>query len=410
MKRIILFFAFIILCGIIMAQESEKPKWGIKFSGFVNTDFFVDSRQIVCYRQGHFLKWPAEEKLDPNNEDINAQASFNILSIRTRARATITGPDVMGAKTSAVIEGSFFGHTNLDLNEFRLRHAFAKLNWENTELLIGQTWHPMFIIACFPAVNSFNTGAPFAPFARNPQFRITHNLGRISLSATALAHADFSTAAGIRGLRNSVIPEMHVQVSFNQPYSENATGVLIGGGAGFKRIVPIIETELGYKTNSGFGSFSTELYSKLTFKRITLKMEGYWGQNSYDLVMLGSYATTSVDAATGINYYTPTSSAAAWVEIHSNNPTWQPGFFAGYTKNLGAGEDISLGSVAGTRGNIDYLYRLSPRLNYNTGKMRFGIELEYTVAAFGTIDRTARVENAVPVGNFRSMLSAFYFF
>ena len=116
MKPITVFIASIILCGTIMAQESDDAKWGIKFSGFVNTDFFVDSRQIVCARQGHFLLWPAEEKLDPNNEDINAQASFNILSIRTRARATFTGPDVMGAKTSAVIEGSFFGHTNLDLN------------------------------------------------------------------------------------------------------------------------------------------------------------------------------------------------------------------------------------------------------------------------------------------------------
>ena len=245
MRRIALLLAALVLCGIMMAQESEEPKWGIKFSGFVNTDYFVDSRQIVCARQGHFLLWPAPEKLDPDGKDINAKPIFNILSIRTRVRGTISGPDVLGAKTSAVIEGSFFGHTNLDLNEFRLRHAFAKMNWEKTELLIGQTWHPMFITSCFPAVLSFNTGAPFAPFARNPQIRITHDLGPISISATALAHADFYTAAGIAGLRNSVIPEMHVQVWYNQPFSENAMGFLICGGAGFKRIVPAIETDLG---------------------------------------------------------------------------------------------------------------------------------------------------------------------
>jgi hypothetical protein len=410
MKKIALFLAASALCGIMTAQESEKSSWGIKFSGFVNTDYFIDSRQIVSARQGHFLLWPAAEKLDPNGEDINAQPSFNILSIRTRLRGTISGPDVLGAKTSAIIEGSFFGHSNTDLNGFRLRHAFAKMNWENTELLVGQTWHPMFITSCFPGVLSFNTGAPFAPFARNPQIRITHDLGPVSISATALAHADFYTAAGIAGLRNSVMPEMHLQLWYMRPSTEDMTGILLGGGAGFKRIVPVIETELGYKTNSGLGSFTAELYGKLTFNKLTWKVEGAWGQNNYDILMLGSYAVTSIDGATGIMQYTPTSAFSGWTEIHSNNTKWQPGLFAGYTKNLGANQDISAGSVAGTRGDIDFIYRISPRMAYNVGKMRFGIELEYTVAAFGTINRSGQVENSKAVGNLRTLLSIFYFF
>ncbi len=410
MKKVVFFLASLLACSLSMAQESEEPKWGIKLSGFVNTDYFVDSRQVVCARQGHFLLWPAPEKLDPNGDDINAKYNFNLLSIRTRVRGTISGPDALGAKTSAVIEGSFFGHSNLDLNEFRLRHAFFKMNWETTELIIGQTWHPMFITSCFPAVNNFNTGAPFTPFSRNPQIRLTKNLGAIKFSVTALAHADFYTAAGIAGLRNSGLPELHLQAWYNKPASEEVVGLLLGGGAGIKRIIPLIETDLGYKTSEGVTGLAAQLYGKLTFRKITIKAEGAYGQNNYDVIMLGSYATTSVDGATGIAYYTPTANAAGWFEIHSNNPTWQPGLFAGYSKNLGAGQDISVGGVAGSRGDIDFAYRISPRLNYNVGKMRFGIEVEYTVAAFGTINRTAGVDNAIPVGNFRTMLSAFYFF
>jgi hypothetical protein len=408
MKKITFIFTMALICSMVMAQEDEKKDWGIKFSGFVNMDYFFDSRQILCARQGHFLLWPLPVKLDPNGEDINAKSSFNMLAIRTRLRGTISGPDALGAKTSGVIEGSFFGHSNLDINEFRLRHAFIKLNWESTELLIGQTWHPMFITGCFPGVLSFNTGAPFAPFARNPQVRITHDLGLLSISAIAFAHADFYTAAGIRGLRNTGVPEFHVQAAYNQSFSE--TSNLIGGGAGYKTIMPAIETEMGYKTNSAFGSFAAELYTKLTLPKLTLKLQGTYGQNNYDVLMLGSFAATSMDAVTGITQYTPTGCYAGWAEIHSNNKKWQPGLFAGYTKNLGANQDITSGTVAGTRGDLDFIYRISPRMTFISGKFRLGLELEYSVAAFGTINQTASVENTTATGNLRTLLGAFYFF
>jgi len=410
MKKIVFLLVTAFACSFISAQEEEKSKWGIKFSGFVSTDYFYDSRQVVCARQGHFLLWPHREKLDPEGVDINARGAFNFLSIRTRARATMTGPDILGARTQAVLEGSFFGHSNLDLNEFRMRHAFVKMNWEQTELLLGQYWNPMFIPECFPAVLSFNTGAPFGPFARNPQIRVSHKLGPIKLSAVAFSHADFASAAGIRALRNSMIPELNVHAQYNKAPGEGSPGILIGGGAGYKKLVPMIETEEGFHTTEGVGSFLTELYGKLTFKKLTIKAEGVIGQNNYDLLMISSFGITSIDPLTGRQTYAPTGSYSVWTEIHSNNPTWQPGLFAGYTRNLGAGQDISAGGIVGTRGNIDYIYRVSPRILYNVGKMRFGLELEYTVAAFGTIDPEGLVLDPKAVGNMRALLGVFYFF
>jgi hypothetical protein len=410
MKKVLFLLIAGFVCRFLSAQEEDKSKWGIKFSGFVNTDYFYDSRQIICARQGHFLLWPHPEKLDPEGVDINARGSFNFLSIRTRIRGTITGPDFLGAKTLGVIEGSFFGHSNLDLNEFRLRHAFVKLNWEQTELLLGQYWNPMFIPECFPAVLSFNTGAPFGPFARNPQIRVSHNMGPIKLSAVAFSHADFASAAGIRALRNSMIPDLNFQLQYLKAPAENSAGILLGGGVEFKRLVPMIETEEGYHTSEGVGSFLTELYGKLTFKKLTIKAEGVIGQNNYDLLMISSFGIKSIDPVTGRQTYAPTGSYSVWTEIHSNNPKWQPGFFAGFTQNLGAGTDISAGGIVGTRGEIDYIYRLSPRLIYNYGKMRFGLELEYTVAAFGTIDPEGMVVDSRAVGNLRTLVGVFYFF
>jgi hypothetical protein len=92
-------------------QEDSEKKFGISFSGFVKTDAFYDSRQTVAIREGHFLLYPAAVKEDPDGKDINAQPSFNILSIQSRLTGKITGPDAFGAKTSGMLEGAFFGHT-----------------------------------------------------------------------------------------------------------------------------------------------------------------------------------------------------------------------------------------------------------------------------------------------------------
>ncbi|MCD4696911.1 MAG: hypothetical protein K8S16_11805, partial [Bacteroidales bacterium] len=158
MKKIL-----IILTAILpfLGNAQDDKKFGIKFSGFVKSDIFYDSRQTVDIREGHFLLYPKNEYLDENGKDINAVSKFNILAIQTRLKGVITGPDAFGAKTSGLIEGAFFGNIGTDINGFRLRHAFVKLSWEKTELLVGQFWHPMFVTSCFPGTVSFNTGVPF---------------------------------------------------------------------------------------------------------------------------------------------------------------------------------------------------------------------------------------------------------
>ena len=85
MKKIFMILVVGIFATIsLQAQDEEgkKPKFGIKLSGFVKTDIFFDSRQVITARQGHFLLYPANENLDANGKDINAKWNYNILSIR----------------------------------------------------------------------------------------------------------------------------------------------------------------------------------------------------------------------------------------------------------------------------------------------------------------------------------------
>ena len=162
--------ALLILPFMLMAQE-EQPKFGIKFSGYVKNDFFFDTRKTVDLLDGAFLLYPDNVRYDRDSLDINAQSSFNILAIQSRLRGDIFGPDAFGAKTSGVLEGEFTGTPGSSTNGFRLRHAFGRLSWEATDLVIGQTWHPLFVEGCFPEIMGINTGAPYQPFSRNPQIQ-----------------------------------------------------------------------------------------------------------------------------------------------------------------------------------------------------------------------------------------------
>ena len=120
-----------------------------------------------------------------------------------------------------VVEADFFGNENaafVDANGFRLRHAYAQLSWKKTQLLFGQYWHPMFVPACYSEVISFNTGAPMQPFSRNPQLRLTRQLGRFSLIAVMAAQRDFTSPGGSNVQRNAALPEFHLQLQYqNRP-------------------------------------------------------------------------------------------------------------------------------------------------------------------------------------------------
>jgi hypothetical protein len=424
MKKILLLF---ILAAPLLLNAQEENKFGIKFSGYVKNDFFFDSRQVESLREGHFLLYPLNVSYDKDSADANAQCSFGILSIQSRLTGNITGPDALGAKTSGVIEAEFFGTSNADINGFRLRHAYVKLNWKNTELLFGQTWHPMFISSCFPEVVSFNTGAPFQPFARAPQIRLTQSFGKFNLMVAAIEQRDFTSngpdGASSKYLRNSAIPDMDLQLFYKKTDEADQTEFIAGAGADYKIIKPRLMTAESYKTKETIGGLSAMVYVKLKTKPITWKIEGVYGQNLYDLTMLSGYAckyeTDSARIAKKDFSYTTLDVFSAWTEIMTNGKKWQFGLFGGYTKNLGSIKNINDWTNATSyfsRGrDINNIFRVSPRVVFNAGKLRLALEGEYTSAAYcrnatKDINSLGEVSNLKSISNIRVLLGVYYFF
>jgi hypothetical protein len=405
MQKIILAFLILIFVSAsLFAQEEKKIK--VDLHGFVKVDYFFDSRQTVAAREGHFLLFPQPASFDLNQNDINATPNFNILAIQTRLNLKISGPDVYGAKSSAFIEGAFFGHSNADVNGFRLRHAFAKLNWDNAELLMGQYWHPMFVTSCFPGVHSFNTGAPFQPFSRNPQVRLTYGK-QFKLIGTLYSQRDFASR-GPNGtsseyLRNSGIPAMNLQVQFS-------TGNLFAGaGIDSKMIKP--ELSIGNeKNNTNLSSLAYIAFLKLKAKNIQFKVEGTYGENLADLLMLGGIADfMNQDDELS---YTSFKNLALWSELIANFGPMELGLFGGYSQNLGINEPLfenyySLG------GNIASMWRGSIRTAWKSGPTKFGVEYEITQSQYGNLLPGATeidITGVDPVMNHRLLVIAMYSF
>ncbi len=414
MQKSIILVLIMLLPIISFAQDEKKEEGKIKldFSGFIKNDFFWDTRQTVAAREGHFLLWPKPVSKDPDGKDINTKTNFNFLSIQTRLSLGVSGAEALGAKVSGKVEGDFFAQGNTHINLFRLRHAYIKMNWDNTELLFGQYWIPMFIPACFPGTVSFNTGAPIQPFGRNPQIRLTQKLGNLKFIAIASSQRDYTNrgALGVscEYLRNSAVPELSARIQLAKEKD------LLGGvGVSYKQIVPQIETGQGYSTNESVGSFNSIAFLKIKSSLITVKLEAVYGQNIPDVLSISGFAITDSiyqDPLKGYVKYSPLSTMSAWADIHTNGKKIQLGIFGGYTKNMGSADDV-VGHIYGLGTNIESLYRVSPRIIFNSGKLRFALEGEYTLANYGsTRDIKGVPTDLIAADNIRALFAVYYFF
>lgn len=418
MKKLF-FVLFVLACFAANAQDKkEEPKFGIKFSGFVKTDAFYDTRQTVNIREGHFLLYPDNLSLDANKDDINAKPNFNMLSIQSRLKGAISGPEAFGAKTSGVIEADFFGNENTsfsDVNGFRLRHAFVKMNWKTTELLAGQYWHPMFVAESFPGVISFNTGAPFQPFSRNPQIRISQSFGGLKLIGCVFSQRDFTSTGPDGGsskyLRNAGIPNAHLQMQFKS----DSLGLVAGAGVDYKTLTPELFTldanNLKYKSDVTISSMSAIGFVNLKLKPVSVKLEGIYAQNAFDMVMIGGYAVKEILDTTGKKDFTNLTTGSLWGDIQTNGKKIQIGCFGGFTKNMGSQDSIK-GSFYARGSNINYVYRVAPRVVFISGKLNIALEGEYTFAMYGKTngDGKGKPTNGVAVANTRGLLAFIYNF
>ncbi len=402
-------FALIFVNGFSQTKTEEEKKITLKISGFVKGEAMFDSRQTVNAREQMLVFYPANELFDKNGNDVNAHPASNMLAMASRLNFTVTGPDAFGAKASSVLEGDFTGPSNLDNNGFRLRHAYVKLKWEKSEFIMGQYWHPLNIPEMLPAVVSLNTGAPFRSFSRQPQIRFSHLFGKINAIAVLSSQRDYTSAAikttdvASEYLRNSFIPNLDLQ--FQYAFGNHLCGI----GGDYKKITPRLMTDSLIEANETLESYAAVAFVKFNCPKFIFKFSALWGQNLYEHLMMGGFAVREIDKTTDHRTYTNYDQLAGWFEIIKTGEKLEPGFFAGYAKNLGSEHNI-WGAKYARGNNIAYAYRVAPRLTWKSGFVNIQSELEYTVAAYGKENTLGEISNAKEIGNLRLLLAIIYKF
>jgi hypothetical protein len=381
------------LAPIASAQDTPR----LTFYGFVKAETIYDTRQVFQLREGQFHLFPLAD--GPGTD----QSNFLQTAIQTRVGVRGTGTRALGADVTGVIEGDFFGGpTNDNISLLILRLAFLRLDWPTHSLLLGQDWSPLFAPVA-PGTVSFNSGAPFQPFARQPQIRLTlRPMENVQLEGTLAGQRDaFAEIGGPKLQQQSGLPMAHLHIRYVDPE------VTVGGGAYHKTIRPEL-------TGETFTAGAVQAYLRLTQPgRFTAAAKATYGADLTDHLMTGGFVPSGADG------YAPLDVLAGWVDLEATAaPGVAVGLFGGYLRNEGASEAFALqaGRPSGLRAaNIVDLFRIAPRVSYTSGRVRLAGEVEATSALYGTggfDDRYAprRADGDDRVTNLRLLFAAFYTF
>ena len=415
----------------------KQKKWDLNWSGLLGFEVFWDTRKPVEVRDGGIFLYPANVFYAKNGKDIHARASFNFCVMNTRLTLKIQAPEALGAKVTGMIEGWFMGISNNDMNGFALRHALIKMDWNSTQLLMGQTWHPLFTERMFSFTVAGSAGAPFQPFARSPQIRVTQKLVKnnflllyLNAQRDLLGFGPYGASAEY--LRQSMMPEMGVQYIFDgqkRVHKNDAQQKIYTGlGFNYKRIVPRLFTADTMATNKGLNSYSGIAFLHYEHQinrqiKAGLKLKGVFMQNSYEYLMIGGYAIKEYAKNLPVDYkvdfdYTNLNTLSFWGDLYLNYGSWEVGVFGGYCQNLGSFHSIqnfkNQSSYYARASNADFMYRLSARLKYTANKLQFCLEPEYSSAVYGTsLTKNGKVNNALKthwVHNLRVLVATVLYF
>ena len=419
--------AFLLFSLSISLYAAEPATTSFKFYGFVANEFFYNSRQNVEMVDGAIMLFPKPISPNTASADLSATPQAELLSVNSRLGLDINGTPILGAKSSGKIEADFAG-TGATYFVFRIRQAYVKLNWEKTELLLGQTWHPLFGNV-MPSTPSSNAGAPFQSFNRSPQLRLKQNFtNTLSLTAAALYEMQYASQGPLGTsscyIKNAIIPDLFVGLE------NKTTHWTTGAGIDFKTIKP------DAMNSATVSSISANAYAQFVKNKLQVKAKLTFGENLSDQLMLGGYGVSkyATDSATVISY-TNFKNMNGWFNIVYGTK-FQVGLLLGASENLGTNNDLAISKSKkfttygyGFYDNstlnsslkktdptfldqqvLDRLYRIAPQISYNLPNLKFALEYDFTTASYGKLKPNGTSENDYSVYNHRLLASVSYIF
>lgn len=397
--------AALLLSSQFLTLNSVEAQVSLDWHGFVNPHYYADSRSVVGGREDMMLFYPKPILLDSLGNDLNDGWQANMLAITARLGLRITGPDMLGAKTSAYIEGDFTGSTNATINNLRLRHAYLTLDWERHRLVAGQFWHPMVVHEIMPMTNPLNMGAPFHPYSRQPQVRYEFRSNKWEAVAVALWQLDNMSQGLLDGqpasstlfARHSLVPELNAQLRYR------SRRWLLGVACNVKTIQPRVPDPQGEL----YSSPTVSLFGSYSGNHINIKVQTLLHNTLYEIASMGGYSLYH-NTRTDLWFTIDQTFNTLWMDIERSHGHWRPGLFAGVGADMTPSYDLHEPENLtvyqfGRAFEFGALWRIQPRLTYKTLKgLDFTAEAEYT--------RVRYYDDLAAVGNLRLSLSMTYAF
>ncbi|MBW2134788.1 MAG: hypothetical protein JRG72_06075 [Deltaproteobacteria bacterium] len=211
-KKLIITLALLSLVLVPLAAQAVEL---FKLGGYVKMEMVWDSTDV----DKNLLRFP---NINRNNTLVNHHGRLKFTAQNTRMNFLMKGPEVFGAKTTGFIEWDFEANGDNRHNEMlRIRHAMFRLNWPETELMLGKYWS--MLTEEIPETLNFGAcTSAGAPFLRTPQIRLTQKFLGDWTAAVAIAEPVDGRWNGDEPARNgntgesSETPQVNAKIKYSK--------------------------------------------------------------------------------------------------------------------------------------------------------------------------------------------------
>ena len=370
--------------ALMMTPASAQGQ--MKWYGFIRNYLAVDTRESVAGTEDFFYYVPKDQSLNAAGEDLNERTSMRYAALTSRLGVDVSGYEFDGFKMGAKIEADFYNGVSgvTGTAVFRMRQAYLTLAKGNTNLKLGQAWHPM--AADMPDVVSLNTGAPFGAFSRTPLAQWDYKLGDkgVSLTGAAIWQMQYTSAgpdgASANYIKYGCTPELFLGINFK---GQNG---LVRVGADMLSIKPRnIDATTKVKVDDRITTFTAFVYGQYAKNDFSIKAKSSFGEAGEHVNLNGGYGVCNINSD-GSWDYSATRNSSTWVSLKYGKKV-QGILFAGYVKNFGTAEKLvskdMLYFSKNSFSNMNSMWRLTPTVAYNIGKFQLALEYEVTSIQYG---------------------------
>jgi hypothetical protein len=300
MKKVLL-LALVLLLAIpaVSFAGSATSRWDLTIGGYVKVDAGYINQAGGQTASGLEEYFADRANWNGNQNVSNKAGSFSMATGMSNLNFLVKGPDTWGAKTTAFIQGSFYGQTSNNGNvgtrygTFTLTHAYMDFTWASTKLMVGQNWQSWGFL---PSYNFLGMYDLLVSGRGNtvPQISVTQQFGK-NFYATLGIQEPYNMRDNLGGAANlgqalNPLGTPYVTTSSTGLNPGTIYGQNYNSGPAMTRVtteIPDIAGEIGYKSDA---------CGKIGPNMMQFGVGGMWGQDK--IIYLDSIARNTYNMST----------------------------------------------------------------------------------------------------------------